>query len=260
MSSNFAPNNFAQDNFAGSKNAQNDHTQNNVTQNSNAIVDALSPAILTQIRQEYRRARLMEHAMSRNPLQLFAAWLAEAIEAELYEPNAMTLATADAQGRPSARMVLLKDFDARGFCFYTNYESRKGHELVENPWAALVFWWGPLERQVRIEGRAQQVSAAESDAYFASRPLGSRLAAWASPQSAVIADRAELEARLAQIEAQYEEAEPPRPPYWGGYRVVPMAMEFWQGGPNRLHDRLRYTVENQDKNGVPTWSVQRLAP
>jgi pyridoxamine 5'-phosphate oxidase len=212
-----------------------------------------------EIRQEYGRARLMEPALHADPhtdpIERFAAWLGEAVAAGLHEPNAMTLATAAAQGRPSARMVLLKDFDARGFCFYTNYESRKGRELAENPWAALVFWWGPLERQVRIEGQVHRLTEAESDAYFATRPLGSRLAAWISPQSQVIADRAFLETRLAALQAEYADVPPPRPSHWGGYRLTPTAIEFWQGGPHRLHDRLRYTRAAGD-----VWTIERLSP
>jgi pyridoxamine 5'-phosphate oxidase len=185
---------------------------------------------------------------------MFSTWFAEAKDAGLYEPNAMTLATADAAGRPTARIVLLKGLDARGFCFFTNYASRKGQELAANPQAALLFWWGLLERQIRIEGRVEKLSAAESDAYFQSRPRGAQLGAWASPQSQVIPDRQILEDRLAQLEAEYAHAEPPRPPHWGGYRLVPDALEFWQGGVHRLHDRLLYTRQ------AGGWTLARLAP
>lgn len=207
------------------------------------------------LRIEYRRGRLLEEQADSDPLTTFAAWFAEAKAAGVYEPNAMTLATADANGRPSARVVLLKGLDARGFCFYTNYASRKGRELAENPWAALVFWWGPLERQVRVEGQVEKLSAAESDAYFRSRPRGAQLGAWASPQSQVIAGRRVLEEQLQALEAQYAGQEPSRPSHWGGYRLVPTAIEFWQGGPNRLHDRLHYSRQEDG-----TWRLVRLAP
>ncbi len=209
---------------------------------------------VAKMREEYRGVRLLEEEAGKDPLALFARWLADAMAAELHEPNAMTLATAGADGRPSARMVLLKGFDPRGFCFYTNYESRKGQDLAENPWAALVFWWGPLARPVRVEGRVEKLSAVESDTYFRTRPLGSRLSAWASPQSRVIPDRATLEAWLREVEERFAGQEPPRPPHWGGYRVIPQSIEFWQGGPDRLHDRLRYTREGD------TWRLERLAP
>src|SRR4051812_31517986 len=167
----------------------------------------------------------------------------------------MTLATVGAQGRPSARVVLLRKLDERGFCFFTNYESRKGQELAANPWAALLFWWGRLERQVRIEGEVERLSEAESDAYYHSRPLGSQLGAWASPQSQVIANRDFLEERLAGLESEYADHAPPRPPFWGGYRLVPTVFEFWQGGPHRLHDRLRYQLQTDG-----SWQIERLAP
>jgi pyridoxamine 5'-phosphate oxidase len=175
--------------------------------------------------------------------------------AELLDLTAMTLATADKQGRPSARVVLLKGVDQRGFIFYTNYESRKGQELAENPQAALVLYWPDQERQVCIAGEVSRLPAAESDAYFRSRPRGSRLAAWASNQSAIVKDRAALEEKWKQLEAQYAEGEIPRPPFWGGYLLSPARMEFWQGRPNRLHDRFRYTRQ-PDK----TWLVERLSP
>ena len=211
--------------------------------------------LLSGLRKEYRRERLDEATAADDPFTLFEEWFAEAAQSGLVEPNAMTLATATPEGKPSARVVLLKDFDARGFSFFTNYESRKGHEMAANPYAALTFWWGPLERQIRIEGRVEKLDAAESDAYYASRPQGSRLGAWVSQQSAVITDRAILETRLAELEAQYGEDPPPRPPFWGGYRVAPDMVEFWQGGLHRLHDRLRYTRRDDG-----TWTRVRLSP
>ena len=167
----------------------------------------------------------------------------------------MTLATSTPDGLPSARIVLLKGVDHAGFTFFTNYESRKGRELTQNPRAALVFWWGELERQVRIEGMVEPMSAAESDAYYQSRPLGARLGAWASPQSQVIAGRKVLEARLAELITEYADRAPERPPFWGGYRVQPQVIEFWQGGLHRLHDRLRFT-----RTADALWTVERLAP
>jgi pyridoxamine 5'-phosphate oxidase len=190
-----------------------------------------------------------------DPIWRFAHWLKAAQDAGLPEPTAMTLATASAAGVPSARMVLLKDFDERGFVFYTNMESDKGRDLAENPRAALVFYWAPLERQVRATGDVAQVTAAESDAYFASRSRAARLGAWASRQSSVIPSRAALEARLAEYEALYPGDTIPRPPYWGGYRVAPRTIEFWQGRPGRLHDRLRYSAR-----GDGQWVIERLSP
>ena len=210
---------------------------------------------LSGLRKEYRRERLDEATAAADPLTMFEAWFAEAAESGLVEPNAMTLATATPDGKPSARVVLLKDFDAAGFNFFTNYASRKGEEIAANPFAALTFWWGPLERQIRIEGRVEKLDAATSDAYFASRPQGSRLGAWVSHQSAVIPDRTVLEQRLAELTAQYGDEAPPRPPFWGGYRVIPAVYEFWQGGLHRLHDRLRYTRRDDG-----TWELVRLSP
>jgi pyridoxamine 5'-phosphate oxidase len=207
------------------------------------------------LRQEYTRAGLSEEDAHPDPLEQFRAWFEEALAANLHEPNAMIVATATPDGRPSARVVLLKGFDERGFVFYTNYQGRKGRELEENPRCALLFYWGELERQVRIEGRASRVSGEESDAYFASRPRGSRLGARASEQSRPIEDRAALEQRLRELEASFEGREVPRPPFWGGYRVEPEAFEFWQGRENRLHDRLLYRpVETGG------WSIARLQP
>jgi pyridoxamine 5'-phosphate oxidase len=208
---------------------------------------------LADIRTDYKFAALNEADVAADPIAQFEKWLNEAIAAQLPEPNAMTVATADAAGKPSARIVLIKGVDARGFVFYTNYASRKGHDIDVNPQAALLFHWTELERQVRIEGRVEQVSAAESDAYYFSRPLGSRIGAWASPQSEVIASREALETAMATQEASLG-LSPPRPPHWGGLRVVPDAIEFWQGRSSRLHDRLRY-VKTSDG-----WRLERLAP
>ena len=208
-----------------------------------------------ELRKEYRRGALLEGDAGSDPIQLFAAWLQNAVDSGIREPNAMTLATADAAGRPSARVVLLKSYDEEGFVWFTNYESRKGRELAANPYAALVFWWGDLERQVRVEGQVERTSAAESDAYYQSRPLGARLGAWVSAQSSVIAGRAVIEDRLQELTAHYAQSEPQRPPFWGGYRLRPAVIEFWQGGENRLHDRLVYRRE-----GTGAWRMERLAP
>lgn len=195
-----------------------------------------------------------------DPIVQFERWFKEAVAAGLPEPTAMALATATSQGRPSVRMVLLKGFDQRGFVFYSNYESRKARELDANPYAALAFWWPPpLHRQVRIEGRVERVPHEESAAYWATRPLGSRLGAWASPQSSVIPDRAVLERRFEELAARYgqaEDAEVPLPPFWGGYRLIPDVIEFWQGRENRLHDRFRYIRERP----AEPWRIERLAP
>jgi pyridoxamine 5'-phosphate oxidase len=208
---------------------------------------------IADIRQEYGNAELVEDHAAVDPFKQFARWFDDALRAELPLPNAMTLATANAAGRPSARVVLLKGVDAAGFVFYTNYESRKGRELAVNPYASLVFLWTPMERQVRIEGAVEKVSGAESDEYFDSRPLGSRLGAWASPQSMPLPSRLTLASKVAAIMLRYGTA-PPRPPHWGGYRVRPDAIEFWQGRPDRLHDRLVYI--KQDAH----WRIERLAP
>jgi pyridoxamine 5'-phosphate oxidase len=197
---------------------------------------------------------LLEGEVAPDPVDQFAAWFHAAGEAGVRLPEAVVLATATADGAPSARAVLLKGFDAAGFVFYTNYESRKGRELGANPRAALLFYWDPLGRQVRIEGRAGKVAPEESDAYFATRPLGSRLGALASPQSAVIQGRVELERRVAELAAQYAGREPPRPSHWGGYRLAHETVEFWQHRDDRLHDRLRYQRSGN------RWLVERLAP
>lgn len=211
---------------------------------------------LADLRTNYSRASLDEADVASDPIRQFDKWFNEALDAQLPEPNTMTLATVDAEGRPSARIVLIKGVDERGFVFFTNYESRKGRELAHNPNAALLFYWIELERQVRVEGRIEKTSAAQSDAYFASRPAGSRIGAWASEQSAVIANRGVLEAREREFSERYGE-NPPRPPHWGGYRLVPDAIEFWQGRPSRLHDRLRYT---RDAASNAPWTIERLSP
>lgn len=206
------------------------------------------------MRREYTREALAEADVDADPVVQFGRWFEQAEQAGLLEPHAMTLATATPDGRPSARMVLLRGFDERGFCFYTNYESRKGAELAANPRAALVFWWGELERQVRIEGTVERTSRAESEAYFASRPPGSRLSAAASPQSRVIEGRAALERRVAELAAVVPDGNVPLPGFWGGYRLAHEVVEFWQGRPNRLHDRLRY------RRAGDGWRIERLAP
>ena len=209
-----------------------------------------SPA---DLRRNYDRDVLLEADAAPDPMAQFAAWFEAALAGEIYEPNAMTLATAGADGQPSARMVLLKGFDPEGFVFFTNLESRKAQELAQNPRASLLFWWDRLHRQVRIEGTVVQVGAAEADVYFASRPHGSRIGAIASPQSRVIEGREVLEARVAELTARHPE-DMPRPHHWGGYRLRPDQLEFWQGRPSRLHDRLRYTRDGG------AWRMERLAP
>jgi pyridoxamine 5'-phosphate oxidase len=211
---------------------------------------------IADLRREYARARLDEADVSHDPFVEFARWFAEAQEAQVPDPNAMTLATATSDGSPSARIVLLKAFDEHGFVFFTDYRSRKGAELEANPRAALVFYWGELDRQVRITGRVSLASREESERYFRSRPLGSRLGAWASHQSRVIPGRAALETDLREIEARFGDGNVPLPEHWGGYRVVPDAIEFWQGRESRLHDRIRY-LRNGEGRG---WRVERLSP
>jgi pyridoxamine 5'-phosphate oxidase len=201
------------------------------------------------------RAGLVEADVDPDPMVQFGRWFDDAEAADLVEPSAMTLATATAEGVPSARMVLLRGVDQRGFVFYTNYESRKAAELAANPRAALVFWWGELQRQIRVEGPVERTSQQESAAYFRTRPLGSRLSAWASPQSRVIPGRAVLDQRVAELAAGHPDGDIPLPPFWGGYRLVPEVVELWQGRPNRLHDRLRYT-----RSADGRWQIERLAP
>jgi pyridoxamine 5'-phosphate oxidase len=212
------------------------------------------PLPIADLRQPYQRATLLESEMSSDPLVQFQAWFAEAIAAEIPEPNAMTLSTVSVEGKPSARIVLLKGIENGGFVFYTNYRSRKGQELAQTPYAALTFLWLPLERQVRIEGRVDPVDPVVSDAYFQSRPRGSQLGAWASDQSSVVRDRATLELELQRLEEQFGSGPIPRPDHWGGFQVFPTWVEFWQGRPNRLHDRLCY------RQGQQGWSLERLAP
>jgi pyridoxamine 5'-phosphate oxidase len=209
--------------------------------------------MFSDLRENYTKGALLEKEVPQNPLQLFERWFQEAMEAKIYEPNAMVLSTV-LDGKPSSRVVLLKQLDERGFSFFTNYESKKGKSMAENPNVALNFWWTTLEKQVRIEGVVKKLPEAESDAYFASRPAGSRLGAWVSEQSRIIENREMLENRQADFDAKYPNGEIERPPHWGGYIVQPHLIEFWQGRPSRLHDRLQFT-----KNGE-AWEMVRLSP
>lgn len=210
---------------------------------------------IANMRKEYTWTGLSEAEVDADAIRQFETWFRQAMAVNLPEPNAMTLATATPDGMPSARVVLLKAFDAAGFTFYTNYDGRKGRELTANPRAALLFFWPELQRQVRIEGTVERTTEAESDDYFRGRPLGSRLGAWASPQSAVIDGRDVLEARVREVAQRYPDGEVPRPPFWGGFRLRPSAIEFWQGRPDRLHDRLCY-------RRIPSggWHIERLSP
>jgi len=209
---------------------------------------------LAALRKDYALSSLSEADVDPDPIRQFDRWFVDALTAQVLEPNAMTLATATRDGVPSARIVLLKGVDARGFVFFTDYRSRKGAELSENPLAALTFLWKEIERQVRIAGAVSRVSSAESESYYRSRPLGSRLGAWASHQSAVIPSRADLEQRLHEVTERFAAGDVPLPAHWGGFRVVPDEIEFWQGRTNRLHDRLRY---RRDESG---WALERLSP
>lgn len=209
---------------------------------------------IADLRKDYSRASLTEQDVHPDPIQQFSKWFSEAIAAQVPEANAMSVSTVNANGRPSSRILLIKDIDARGFTFFTNYASRKGNELEQNQYAALLFYWIELERQVRIEGRVERISAAESDAYFQSRPLKSRLGAIASSQSQPIDSREAMEQRFAQIEQEYGD-QPVRPAHWGGYRLVPDYIEFWQGRPSRFHDRIAYRLQADG-----AWQRQRLQP
>ena len=209
---------------------------------------------IADIRSDYQLQSLNIEDVSSNAFEQFGKWWGDAINSEIYEVNAMTLATATREGKPSARIVLLKDYDDKGFVFFTNYNSHKGSELAENHFAALVFFWKELERQIRIEGSIEKVSAEESDAYFYSRPVGSRIGAWASPQSTIIDSRSILDENVSMFTEKFGE-QIPRPEHWGGYRIIPAVIEFWQGRSSRLHDRIQYSKEI---NG--NWIIERLAP
>jgi pyridoxamine 5'-phosphate oxidase len=210
---------------------------------------------LAELRRDYTRAGLQESDVAADPLAQFKIWFQQALDAKVPEPNAMTLCTVDQEGQPSGRIVLLKGLDERGFMFFTNYESSKGRELAGNPKASLVFFWPELERQVRVQGTCSKLGRAEAETYFRSRPLGSRLSAHVSRQSSTIAGRAYLEQRLEEVKQMYPGEEVPLPEYWGGYALQPHTLEFWQGRPSRLHDRLRYTG-----GGTGGWSLARLSP
>ncbi len=225
---------------------------------SNSSVDPSGEAVFVKVadlRRNYTQQMLLEEAVDPNPVLQFQGWFQQAIAVQAIEPNAMTLATVTPEGKPAARIVLLKDIDERGLVFYTNFQSRKGLELKHTPIAALVFWWGELERQVRVEGNIVPVSDAEAEDYFQSRPRGSQLGAWVSNQSQVIPNREVLETRLHELEQEYGDRAIPRPAHWGGYRLVPVYFEFWQGRPNRLHDRLCYR-----QTSAKTWTIERLSP
>ena len=209
---------------------------------------------IADIRKEYSLKTLNEADVFADPMQQFEKWWQEAIESKIEEVNAMTLATATAEGKPSARIVLLKGIDRNGFIFFSNYHSHKGNQIEENPFVSLVFFWKELERQIRVEGSVSKVTAEESDAYFGSRPEGSRIGAWASPQSRVIASREVIEENVTELEKSFANKEIDRPPHWGGYIVIPNLLEFWQGRNSRLHDRIQYTYKDA------AWKIERLAP
>lgn len=216
------------------------------------MTSPISP--IHKIRSEYIKSALNEKDMNGDPIQQFIHWFNEALHADVIEPSSMTVATANSAGRPSARTVLLKNIDERGFVFYTNYDSQKGKDISENNQVSILFFWPELERQVRIEGLAEKLSRQESEAYFHSRPIGSQIGAITSPQSAVIESREFLDCRNKELEAEYKDKEIPMPAHWGGYLIVPHRIEFWQGGASRLHDRLVYTCLNEE------WKLERLAP
>jgi pyridoxamine 5'-phosphate oxidase len=215
----------------------------------------LNPSELAALRQDYAQRGLRRGELNPDPIAQFNAWLAEALTQQILEPNAMALATVDAAGQPWTRTVLLKICDARGFTFFTNYDGAKGQQIAGNPRASVTFWWGGLERQVNVAGVIEKTSREESEAYFHSRPVNSQLGAWASAQSVVVADRAQLESQFAAAREKYGEQNIPLPPHWGGYRLVPQTIEFWQGRRSRLHDRFRYT---RQADGV--WKIERLSP
>lgn len=215
----------------------------------------MSSLPLAGLRKDYRKATLDEKGVLEDPFRQFEKWFGEALHCEVAEPSAMTLATSTVEGRPSARILLLKGFNEQGFYFFSNYESRKAQQIAANPFGAIVFFWKELERQVRAEGRLRKASDGESDAYYASRPEGSRIGAWASPQSQVIPGRAYLENRVQEFTARFSGKQVPRPPYWGGYILEPETVEFWQGRSNRLHDRIQYSLQAGGR-----WKIRRLAP
>jgi len=211
--------------------------------------------LINDLRRSYEQSELDESQVDADPFAQFQTWLDAALACkELIEPNAMTLATVNTASQPSARIVLLRGFDERGIVFFTNYESRKGREIESTGFAAALFYWDRLEREVRIEGPVERLPGQESDAYFARRPRGHRLSAWASPQSDIVTDRAALEAAMSEVEARFPDEDVPRPPHWGGYRIVPRSFEFWQGRRNRVHDRIQYMLEDDG------WKISRLAP
>lgn len=214
----------------------------------------LTKEMLQNLRQDYSAAELSEKEVDKNPIKQFEKWFSAALEAQLYEPNVMTLATADKTGKPNARIVLLKGVDEQGFSFYTNYLSTKGKELKRNPQACLVFFWAELQRQVRIEGKVEKLDKETSEAYFHSRPQGSQIGAIASPQSQVISNRIDLERKVEELTSTYQDKTIPKPAHWGGYIVKPTSIEFWQGRSSRLHDRIKYDLVNGK------WQINRLAP